>query len=133
MAKRKPLAAAFKGHTERREDTEVERQNSTSFSQDTVNTGTQEDVSTGSHESLNTGTQEDMTLKHLSTLLGVGEVETVPGPKGQQVPAEQPVNMTFTVTAKERYLWNMELSRRGMTGVSVLRKALNAMLETRQP
>ena len=59
-----------------------------------------------------------------------GEIEMVPGPKGQKVPADQPVNMTFTVTAKERYLWNLELSRRGMTGVSVLRRALNALLES---
>ncbi len=59
-----------------------------------------------------------------------GEIEMVPGPKGQKVPADQPVNMTFTVTAKERYLWNLELSRRGITGVSVLRRALNNLLES---
>jgi hypothetical protein len=33
------------------------------------------------------------------------------------VPAEKPVNMTFTVTAKERYLWTLELKRRGVTAV----------------
>lgn len=75
-----------------------------------------------SHETVNQGSRQPM--------IATGEVETVPGPKGQRVPADQPVNMTFTVTAKERYLWNLELSRRGVTGVSVLRKALNALLES---
>lgn len=70
-------------------------------------------------------------VKHgsLETMIETGEVELVPGPKGQRVPADQSVNMTFTVTAKERYLWNLELSRRGLTGVSVLREALNTLLE----
>ena len=63
-------------------------------------------------------------------MINIGEVELVPGFKGQSVPADQPVNMTFTVTAKERYLWNLELSRRGLTGVSVLRRALNDLLES---
>ncbi len=45
------------------------------------------------------------------------------------LPADTPVNLTFTVTAKERYLWNLELSRRGRTGVSVLREAMRKLLE----
>lgn len=63
-------------------------------------------------------------------MIDTGEVELVPGPKGRGVPADQPVNMTFTVTAKERYLWNLELSRRGLTGVSVLRDALDDLLKS---
>lgn len=76
----------------------------------------------GSHETVNKGSPHPMVVSE--------EVEMVPGPKGQMVPADQPVNMTFTVTAKERYLWNVELSRKGMTGVSVLRKSLNKLLES---
>ena len=34
---------------------------------------------------------------------------------------ELPVNMTFTVTAKERYLWTLALKRRGLSVVGVLR------------
>ena len=37
--------------------------------------------------------------------------------------------MTFTVTAKERYEWSLELRRRGFSAVSVLRKAMNELLE----
>lgn len=44
------------------------------------------------------------------------------------VPANKPVNMTFTVTAKERYVWTLELKRRGMTAVSVLRQAMEEMM-----
>ena len=57
-----------------------------------------------------------------------GEAEMVPGKGGKMVPAETPVNMTFTVTAKERYLWTLELKRRGMTAVSVLRKTMQEMM-----
>jgi hypothetical protein len=57
--------------------------------------------------------------------------EMVPGKGGNPVPADRPVNMTFTVTAKERYLWTLELKRRGVSAVSVLRKAMDELLEER--
>jgi len=53
----------------------------------------------------------------------------VPGRGGKLVAAKTPVNMTFTVTAKERYEWSLELKRRGLTAVSVLKKAMNELLE----
>jgi len=52
----------------------------------------------------------------------------VPGKNGEMVPVQKPVNMTFTVTAKERYLWTLELKRRGLTAVSVLRKTMQEMM-----
>jgi hypothetical protein len=55
--------------------------------------------------------------------------EMVPGRGGKPVPADTPVNMTFTVTAKERYEWTVELRRRGLSAVSVLRQAMNELLE----
>ncbi len=55
--------------------------------------------------------------------------EMVPGKGGKMVPAGTPVNMTFTVTAKERYLWTLELKRRGRTAVSVLRDAMEELGE----
>jgi hypothetical protein len=55
--------------------------------------------------------------------------ETIPIRDGKLVSAETPVNMTFTVTARERYLWNLELRRRGLSAVSVLRSAMNELLE----
>jgi len=64
-------------------------------------------------------------------ITGTGEVEMVPGGKGEMVPADKPVNMTFTVTAKERYLWTLELKRRGRTAVSVLRDAMEELGERR--
>jgi hypothetical protein len=60
--------------------------------------------------------------------VGQGEAEMVPGKNGEMVPAEKPVNMTFTVTAKERYLWTLELKRRGLTAVSVLRETMEKMM-----
>ncbi len=54
--------------------------------------------------------------------------EMVPGKGGKMVAAETPVNMTFTVTAKERYLWTLELKRRGLTAVGVLRETMKAMV-----
>jgi hypothetical protein len=57
------------------------------------------------------------------------ETETVPGRGGKLIAANTPVNMTFTVTAKERYEWSLELRRRGLSAVSVLRKAMNELLE----
>lgn len=107
MSKRRSsLAEAFQGSIGRQEDK-------------AETTPTTNQVS---HEPVKTGSLQPMIISE--------EVEMVPGPKGQRVPADQPVNMTFTVTAKERYLWNLELSRRGVTGVSVLRRALNTLLES---
>jgi hypothetical protein len=61
---------------------------------------------------------------------GTREVEMVPGGRsGELVPADKPVNMTFTVTAKERYEWTLELKRRGRSAVSVLRERMNELLE----
>jgi hypothetical protein len=57
------------------------------------------------------------------------EVEMVPGRGGKLVAATTPVNMTFTVSAKERYEWTIELRRRGLSAVSVLRDAMNSLLE----
>ena len=54
--------------------------------------------------------------------------EMVQGKGGKMVPAGTPVNMTFTVTAKERYLWTLELKRRGLTAVGVLRETMEAMV-----
>ena len=57
-----------------------------------------------------------------------GAGEMVPGKGGKMVPAQTPVNMTFTVTAKERYLWTLELKRRGLTAVGVLRETMEGMV-----
>ena len=56
----------------------------------------------------------------------------VPGKGGKMVPAETPVNMTFTVTARERYLWTLELKRRGLTAVEVLRETMEGMVGEEQ-
>lgn len=73
------------------------------------------------------------TGEPVNTAIGetdVGEVEMVPGGRsGELVPADKPVNMTFTVTAKERYLWTLELKRRGRSAVSVLRERMNELME----
>jgi hypothetical protein len=63
-----------------------------------------------------------------AAITGQGEAEMVPGKNGEMVPVQKPVNMTFTVTAKERYLWTLELKRRGLTAVSVLRKTMQEMM-----
>ena len=57
------------------------------------------------------------------------EIEMVPGRGGKPVAANTPVNMTFTVSAKERYEWSLELKRRGLSAVSVLRKTMSELLE----
>ena len=57
-----------------------------------------------------------------------GQSDMVPVKGGRLVAANTPVNMTFTVTAKERYLWSLELRRRGLSAVSVLRDAMNELL-----
>ena len=75
------------------------------------------------------------TVRKLSTegrdpITETGEVEMVPGGRsGEMVPADKPVNMTFTVSAKERYLWTLELRRRGRSAVSVLRERMNELME----
>jgi hypothetical protein len=89
-----------------------------------------QDSKTETTPTSNQASHEPVKPESPQPMITSGEIEMVPGPKGQRVPADQPVNMTFTVTARERYLWNLELSRRGMTGVSVLRRALNALLES---
>ena len=61
------------------------------------------------------------------------EVDLVPGKGGTAIPADTPVNMTFTVTAKERYLWTLELKRRGLSAISVLRRAMDELLEEDKP
>jgi hypothetical protein len=66
--------------------------------------------------------------KGKAAITGQGEAEMVPGKNGEMVPVQKPVNMTFTVTAKERYLWTLELKRRGLTAVSVLRKTMQEMM-----
>jgi hypothetical protein len=57
------------------------------------------------------------------------QVDVVPGKGGTPILADTPVNMTFTVTAKERYLWTLELKRRGLSAISVLRRAMDELLE----
>jgi hypothetical protein len=57
------------------------------------------------------------------------EIAMVPGRGGKLIAANTPVNMTFTVSAKERYEWTIELRRRGLSAVSVLREAMNELLE----
>jgi hypothetical protein len=57
------------------------------------------------------------------------QVDVVPGKGGQPIAANTPVDMTFTVTAKERYEWTLELRRRGLSALSVLRGAMNELLK----
>jgi hypothetical protein len=61
------------------------------------------------------------------------EVDMVPGKGGTPIPGDTPVNMTFTVTAKERYLWTLELKRRGLSAISVLRRTMDELLEEERP
>lgn len=74
-------------------------------------------------------TAQAPVTENFDPISGTGEVEMVPGGRGEMVPADKPVNMTFTVTAKERYLWTLELKRRGRTAVSVLRDAMEELAE----
>ena len=83
--------------------------------------------STASSEPVNTA--QEHNTKSFDPIAGTGEVEMVPGGRGEMVPADKPVNMTFTVTAKERYLWTLELKRRGRTAVSVLRESMEHLME----
>ncbi len=75
-------------------------------------------------------TAREANTKDRGPITETGEVEMVPGGRsGEMVPADKPVNMTFTVTAKERYLWTLELKRRGRSAVSVLREQMNELME----
>lgn len=101
--KRRSLADAFGGESSRRSEQQLV---------ETVNTVREHSMGSGEPASK------------------VGEVEMVPGGRsGEMVPADKPVNMTFTVTAKERYLWTLELRRRGRSAVSVLREQMNELIE----
>ena len=72
----------------------------------------------------------ETSMKERGPITETGEVEMVPGGRsGEMVPADKPVNMTFTVTARERYLWTLELRRRGRSAVSVLRERMNELME----
>jgi len=75
-------------------------------------------------------TAREASTEDRGPIAGIGEVEMVPGGRsGEMVPADKPVNMTFTVTARERYLWTLELRRRGRSAVSVLRERMNELME----
>lgn len=58
-----------------------------------------------------------------------GAAGTVPGTRRGMDPTATSANMTFTVTARERYLWTLELKRQGLTAVGVLRETMEGMLE----
>ena len=79
---------------------------------DATKYGTGDPVITGSQSGTRSGGRGRAASKN-EDQEEAGEV--VPGKGGKMVPAETPVNMTFTVTAKERYLWTLELKRRGLT------------------
>ena len=51
------------------------------------------------------------------------------GSGGKPVAANTLVNKTFAVNAKERYEWTIALQRHGLSAVSVLRSAMNELLE----
>ncbi len=75
-------------------------------------------------------TAREASTEDRDPITGTGEVQMVPGGgSGEMVPADKPVNMTFTVTARERYLWTLELKRRGRSAVSVLRERMNELME----
>ena len=130
-----PLAKAFGGSAKRSEgdhDPEVQTHDTVNPVSETLNNVSSEkinqtinNVNPLNSETVNMGIKEQGTKPQIVR----EEVETVPGPRGQRLPADAPVNLTFTVTAKERYLWNLELTRRGATGVSVLRRAMQAFVD----
>ena len=78
-------------------------------------------------ESASTGTGTTVGESKSHKLETEDSSEMVPV-KGRLVAANTPVNMTFTVTAKERYEWTIALKRRGLSAVSVLREAMNELL-----
>ena len=130
-----PLAKAFGGNAKRSEgdpQPNVQTHDTVNPASETANNvnrveGDQaiNDVKPLNSETVNVGIKGEGTKPQIVR----EEVETVPGPRGQRLPADAPVNLTFTVTAKERYLWNLELTRRGATGVSVLRRAMQAFVD----
>jgi hypothetical protein len=84
--------------------------------------------SNATSDTVNTAREDSM--RERGPITETGEVEMVPGGRsGEMVPADKSVNMTFTVTAKERYLWTLELRRRGRSAVSVLRERMNELME----
>lgn len=113
MSRRRSLRDAFgeQGDSEQRSSTPDHKPST--VSSETVNPAQQH----------NTSDTEPITQQ--------GEVEMVPGKNGEMVPADKPVNMTFTVTAKERYLWTLELKRQGRSAVSVLRETMDSFLKER--
>lgn len=111
MSKRRSLREAF-GEQEERGQRQAQ---------------TQSEPSTVSSEPVNTAQQHSTV--DTEPITHTGEVEMVPGKNGEMVPADKPVNMTFTVTAKERYLWTLELKRQGRSAVSVLRETMDGFLK----
>jgi hypothetical protein len=91
-------------------------------------TGRQGERSRTGKASKTPNTAKDASKGKAAAITCQGEVEMVPSKNGEMVPVQKPVNMTFTVTAKERYLWTLELKRRGLTAVSVLRKTMQEMM-----
>lgn len=59
----------------------------------------------------------------------LGESDMVPGVRGEMLPANQLVSVSFKVTAKERYLWNLALTKSGQTTVGVLRQAMRNLID----
>lgn len=113
MSKRRSLRDAFGEQEQGKRSPSESASGSNTVSSETVNPTQQHSPSKA----------EPVTQK--------GEVDMVPGKDGEMIPADKPVNMTFTVTAKERYLWTLELKRRGRPAVSVLRETMNRLLEER--
>lgn len=130
-----PLAKAFGGSAKRSEgdaDPNAQTHDTVNPASEAVNNVNREkgdqaidDVKPLNSETVNMGIKGEGAKSQIV----LEEVETVPGPRGQRLPADAPVNLTFTVTAKERYLWNLELTRRGATAVSVLRRAMQAFVD----
>lgn len=100
----------------------------TSWRPDSGDTGRQGDRSRTGKASKTLNTAKDADKGKAAPITGRDDAEMVPGKNGEMVPVQKPVNMTFTVTAKERYLWTLELKRRGLTAVSVLRKTMQEMM-----
>ena len=95
---------------------------------DSGGTGRQGERSRTRKASKTPNTAKDASKGKAAAITGQDEAEMVPGKNGEMVPVQTSVNMTFTVTAKERYLWTLELKRRGLTAVSVLRKTMQEMM-----
>lgn len=76
------------------------------------------------------GTYEHSTGSR-ETVSQVEEVKLVPNVRGgEMVEADKPVNMTLTVTARERYLWTtLGLKRHGRATVSILQQRMDELME----